>query len=158
VAWQVFEYAERPEAIVSEAARVLEPGGLFCGSVSFLEPVHGRTYFNLSPLILEKLLRQNGFGDISIKPGLNGFALMLWTWLSRCGIPPLRGLAVPIAFLMLAPFAAVLFVVSWFSSRLNIGNGHLARWVSETAPRDFAGHLLFSARKLARPESCTSLS
>lgn len=158
VAWQVLEYAERPDAIIGEASRVLEPGGLLCGSASFLEPVHGRTYFNLSPLSLESLLRRNGFGDIAIKPGLNGFALMLWTWLSRGGVPSLRRLAIPIAFLMLVPLAAVLFVVSWLSWRLGFGAGHFMRWISQTAPLEFAGHLIFSARKLARPEQCTSLS
>ncbi|HYV00682.1 MAG TPA: bifunctional PIG-L family deacetylase/class I SAM-dependent methyltransferase, partial [Pyrinomonadaceae bacterium] len=70
VMWQVMEYAEQPEALIAEASRVLEAGGAFCGSVSFLEPVHGRTYFNLSPLILERLLRKHGFMDVEIKPGL----------------------------------------------------------------------------------------
>lgn len=158
VAWQVLEYAEHPEKVIGEASRVLDAGGLFCGSVSFLEPVHGRTYFNLSPLSLESLLRRNGFGDIAIKPGLSGFALMLWTWLSRCGVPSLRGLAIPIAFLMLAPFAAALFSASWLAWRLGFGTGHLMRWISQTAPLEFAGHLVFSARKLARPEPCTSHS
>ncbi len=101
VAWQVFEYLERPENAIAEAARVLETGGTFCGSVSFLEPVHGRTYFNMSPLILEKLLAQHGFADIEIKPGLNGFALMLWTWLRRSAIPFADRLAIPIAFVLL---------------------------------------------------------
>ena len=96
--WQVMEYAEQPEALIAEASRILETGGAFCGSVSFLEPVHGRTYFNLSPLILERLLRKHGFMDVEIKPGLNGFALMLWTWLCRCGIPFADRVALPLTF------------------------------------------------------------
>jgi SAM-dependent methyltransferase len=144
------EYVENPVQIFAEAARVLEPGGVFCGSVSFLEPVHGRTYFNLSPHILEKLLIRNGFGDVVIQPGLNGFALMLWTALRRCGIPALARLALPLAFLMLAPFAAALYVVSWFSWRVGVGTGHLMRWISQIAPLEFAGHVMFCARKRAR--------
>lgn len=158
VAWQVMEYVDSPRTAFAEATRVLEPGGVFCGSVSFIEPVHGRTYFNLSPLIVEKLLRENGFGDVQLKPGLNGFALTLWTWLSRCGMPSLRGMAIPITFLMLVPFAAALFCTSWLSWHVGIGNGHFMRWISQTAPLEFAGHVMFSARKLARPKSCTSHS
>jgi glycosyltransferase involved in cell wall biosynthesis/LmbE family N-acetylglucosaminyl deacetylase len=156
VAWQLMEYVDRPEEVIAEAARVLEPGGVFCGSVSFLEPIHGRTYFNISSLLLEKLLRQHGFGDIQVKPGLNGFALMLWTWLRRLGIPLADRVAVPCAFLLLAPLASILFVISWVSYRLGFGAGHYMQWLSQTAPFEFAGHVLFTARKRARPENCTS--
>src|SRR5258706_5638616 len=156
VAWQVFEYLERPEQAIAEAARVLEPGGVFCGSVSFLGPLRGRTYFNLSPLILEKLLAQPGLADIEIIPGLNGFALMLWTWLRRSGVPFADRLAIPAAFALLAPPAAVMFFISWLAQRLGLGGGHLMRWLSRAAPLEFAGHLMFAARKKGRIESCTS--
>jgi SAM-dependent methyltransferase len=149
VAWQVFEYLEQPEKGIAEAARVLETGGVFCGSVSFLEPIHGHTYFNISPLILEKLLAQNGFGDIAIKPGLNGFALMLWTWLRRSGIPFADRLAIPAAFLILAPWAVLIFLISWLAWRVGLGSGHMMRWVSQTSTLEFAGHVVFSARKKA---------
>src|SRR5207253_2768411 len=129
VAWQVLEYVDQPEAVVAEAARVLEPGGVFCGSVSFLEPVHGRTYFNLSPLILERLLARHGFADIEVKPGLNGFALVLWTWLGRTGIPWAGSFAIPLAFLLLAPLAAIIFATSWFRWRLGIGSSHALSWL-----------------------------
>ena len=158
VAWQVFEYLERPEAAIAEAARVLETGGVFCGSVSFLEPVHGRTYFNMSPLVLEKLLTQHGFGDIEIKPGLNGFALMLWTWLRRSAIPYADRLALPIAFLLFALPAALIFFTSWLATQMGFGKGHLMEWLCKKSPLEFAGHLMFTARKTARPETCISPS
>lgn len=150
IAWQVLEYIEQPEVLFAEAARVLEPGGVFCGSVSFLEPVHGRTYFNLSPLILKRLLVRHGFGDIEIKPGLNGFALMLWTWLRRTTIPFAENLAIPLALTLLGPLAALIFLVSWLRSNLGLGSSHAMRWLAETAPLDFAGHVLFVARRKAR--------
>jgi glycosyltransferase involved in cell wall biosynthesis/LmbE family N-acetylglucosaminyl deacetylase/SAM-dependent methyltransferase len=149
VASQVLEYVEQPELVFAEASRVLEPGGAFCGSVSFLEPVHGRTYFNFSPLILEQLLRRHGFADIQIRPGLNGFALMAWTALRRSGIPSAEALAIPVAFLMIAPFAAIIFLLSWLNFSVGFGSGHGMRWLSERAPLDFAGHLIFVARKKA---------
>jgi SAM-dependent methyltransferase len=156
VAWQVFEYLECPEEAIAEAARALEPGGVFCGSVSFLEPVHGRTYFNMSPLILEKLLGRHGFADIEIKPGLNGFALMLWTWLRRSAIPFADRLAIPLAFAMVAPPAALMFFGSWLAQRLGFGGGHMMEWLSKKATLEFAGHVMFSARKKARTQTCTS--
>ncbi len=148
-AWQVFEYLERPEKAIAEAARVLEPGGVFCGSVSFLEPVHGRTYFNMSPLILEKLLTQHGFADIQVKPGLNGFSLMLWTWLRRSGIPFADRLAIPAALFMLAPLSALIFLGSWLARLIGLGGGHMMDWLTKKAPLEFAGHVMFSARKKA---------
>jgi SAM-dependent methyltransferase len=158
VAWQVFEYVERPDVLVAEVARVVEPGGVFCGSVSFLEPVHGQTYFGLSPLILRRLLAQAGFDDIEIKPGLNGLALLLWTWLSRSGIPFAAKFAVPFAFVALVPFAAMMFFMSWLHWRLGGGSGHTMRWLSENAPLEFAGHVMFVARSTGREPSRTLLS
>jgi LmbE family N-acetylglucosaminyl deacetylase/SAM-dependent methyltransferase len=150
VAWQVFEYVEQPEHLVAEVARVVEPGGVFCGSVSFLEPVHGHTYFNLSPLILKRLLARHGFGDIEVKPGLNGIALVLWTWLSRSGIPFAANCAIPLAVVALVPLAAILFFASWLRRQLVGGSGHTMRWLTETGPLEFAGHVMFVARKTAR--------
>ena len=150
VAWQMVEYLQQPEQLFAEAARVIEPGGVFCGSVSFLEPVHGQTYFNLSPLALRHLLTRHGFADVEVKPGLNGFALLLWTWLSRSGIPSAARLAIPIAFCMLAPLAGVIFLVSWLHWRFARGSGHAIRWLSETAPLEFAGHVMFAARQTSR--------
>ena len=158
IAWQVLEYSDRPEQVLAEAARVLEEGGVFCGSVLFLEPVHGRTYYNVSPLILEKVLRQNGFADIEIKPGLNGFALMLWTWLGRLGVPGAQLLAIPAAFLTIVPLAALLFCLSWLSRLMGIGTGNLMHWLSRVAPLEIAGHIMFRARKKANIQNCTSLS
>jgi glycosyltransferase involved in cell wall biosynthesis/LmbE family N-acetylglucosaminyl deacetylase/SAM-dependent methyltransferase len=158
VAWQVFEYLDRPEAVMAEAARVLEVGGVFCGSVSFLEPVHGRTYFNMSPLILKELLARHGFADIEIKAGLNGFALMLWTWLRRSRLPLADHVAIPAAFALFAPLSAVMFFVSWLAQRCGWGSGHTMRWISQVSPLEFAGHVMFTARKKARADSCTSVS
>jgi SAM-dependent methyltransferase/LmbE family N-acetylglucosaminyl deacetylase len=150
VAWQILEYVDQPELVFAEASRVLEPGGVFCGSVSFLEPVHGRTYFNLSPHILERLLRRNGFADVEIKPGLNGFALTLWTWLGSTGIPSAESLAIALSLVLLGPLAGIIFFVSWLRWRVRVGSSHTMRWLTQTAPLDFAGHLMFVARKKAR--------
>ena len=103
-----------------------------------------------SPLILERLLRRNGFADVEIKPGLNGFVLLLWTWLRRSGIPYANRLAVPLALATLGPIALLIFVAGWVRLSLGLGDGHTMRWLTQTAPLEFAGHVLFSARKKAR--------
>jgi SAM-dependent methyltransferase len=155
IAWQVMEYVESPEEVIREAFRTLEPGGVFCGSVSFLEPVHGRTLYGISPLLLEQLLRKQGFVDINIRPGLCGFALMLWTWLRRLIAPSAGALAIPLTAAWLLPLAALRFLVSWVGSLVGLGGGHAMRWLTKTAPLEFAGHVIFTARKPARREPCT---
>jgi SAM-dependent methyltransferase len=148
VAWQVMEYVEQPEQVFAEAARVLAAGGVFCGSVSFLEPVHGRSYYGISPLLLERLLDKHGFADISIKPGVCGFALQTWTWLRRLGGPAWGRIAFPLAGALAAPTLCARFFASWCWTRFGRGSGHGMRWVIEKEPLEFAGHVLFAARKI----------
>jgi glycosyltransferase involved in cell wall biosynthesis/LmbE family N-acetylglucosaminyl deacetylase len=79
VAWQVLKYVEDPQKVFAEAARVLEPGGIFCGSVSFSGPIHNRTHFDLNATSLETLLRKSGFGDIKITQfGLGESRFVRW--------------------------------------------------------------------------------
>jgi glycosyltransferase involved in cell wall biosynthesis/LmbE family N-acetylglucosaminyl deacetylase len=156
VAWQVMEYVERPAEVVAEAFRVLEPGGVFVGSVSFLEPVHGKTLYGISPLLMEQLLRAQGFKDVQIRPGLSGFALMLWTWLRRLLGPAGGALAIPLTAAWMLPLAGARFLASWAAWRLGKGTGHGMIWLTETAPLEFAGHVGFIARKPAPRHYCTS--
>ena len=148
IAWQVMEYVEQPEQVFAEAARVLALGGVFCGSVSFLEPLHGRTYYGMSSLILERLLHKHGFGDISIKPGVSGFALQTWTWLRRMGGPAFGRIAFPLAAALTGPSLCARFFVSWFWTKFGKGSGHGMRWVLDKEPLEFAGHIMFAARKI----------
>lgn len=158
VASQMMEYAEQPAQVFAEAARVLQPGGVFCGSLSFLEPLHGKSYYNLSVHALRQLLNQHGFQDVLIKPGLSGFALIQWTWLRRLAGERWGKLAIPLTAIWLVPLSFMRYWVSWVAWRLGRGTGHGMRWISEIAPLEFAGHILFVARKAARNLSCTSLS
>ncbi len=147
VAWQVMEYAPKLETVISEAMRVLENGGVFCGSVSFLEPLHGRTYWGISPLGLRMLLDEYGFKDVQIIPGLSGFSLMLWTFLRRFAGAWAGRFALPLAAAMLIPLAATRFLASWLAYKLGLGTGHGMRWITQQAPLEFAGQIVFVARK-----------
>ncbi len=153
VAWQVMEYLPKIESAVREAWRVLETGGVFCGSVSFLEPVHGRTYGGVSPLGLRSLLEHGGFKDIQVLPGLCGFSLMAWTWLRRLLGPWAGRFALPFMAGILAPAMAIRFLISWLACRIGLGTGHGMRWVAQQAPLEFAGQLVFIARKSAQRDA-----
>lgn len=155
VAWQVLEYARDPQRIFAGAAELLEPGGVFCGSVSFLEPLHGHSYYNLSHLALKDLLSRHGFADVEVRPGLSGFALLLWTWLRRSAGAGWARLALPVVRLCFLAPAGLIFLLSWLSWRLGMGTGHHMRWLAITAPLEFAGHLMFVARKRGRSNHCT---
>jgi len=84
--------------------------------------------------------------------------LVLWTWLSRSGIPFAANLAIPLTLVAFAPLAAIMFFASWFHWRVGRGSGHTMRWLTETAPLEFAGHVMFAARKTRRSQSGAWLS
>jgi hypothetical protein len=58
--------------------------------------------------------------------------------------------ALPLAAAVLLPLMALRFLISWIAYRLGLGAGHGMRWVAKDAPLEFAGQLVFVARKAAR--------
>jgi ubiquinone/menaquinone biosynthesis C-methylase UbiE len=71
----VFEHLAFPHLAACEIARVLKPGGLFLGNVSFLEPWHDNSYFHMTPLGVVQLLRHSDVSIDCIWPerGYSGF-------------------------------------------------------------------------------------
>ncbi|MCL2612324.1 MAG: class I SAM-dependent methyltransferase [Nocardioidaceae bacterium] len=69
---QVLEHVRHPDQAIGEIGRVLRPGGVFAGSVSFLEPYHAMSIFNWTPYGLVTVLRDHGFGEIELRPGIDG--------------------------------------------------------------------------------------
>jgi len=65
----VFEHLACPVLAVQEVRRVLKPGGLFLGNVSFLEPWHDHSYFHMSPLGAAELMFAGGLEVRSLWPG-----------------------------------------------------------------------------------------
>ena len=76
IAMQVMEHLRDPHEALREINRVLEKGGKFVGSVSFLEPYHHESYFHFSPLGLKHILNQCGFDDRVLAPGEDGLFMV----------------------------------------------------------------------------------
>jgi SAM-dependent methyltransferase len=64
----VLEHVRNPYLVVQEVARVLRPGGVFAGTVAFLEPFHLESLFHHSAYASWSVLRDAGFVDIEIAP------------------------------------------------------------------------------------------
>lgn len=65
----VLEHIRYPAVMLSEVLRVLELGGLFIGSVAFLEPYHASSYYHYTHLGLFEVLSNAGFFVRHIAPG-----------------------------------------------------------------------------------------
>ena len=83
---QVLEHVEHPHELVSEAARVLRPGGHLAGSTSQLEAIHSRSIFNWTPYGLMRVAEDAGLEVIEMRPVIDGFTLVAWRAL---GLPAL---------------------------------------------------------------------
>lgn len=73
---QVFEHVRHPQPLLSEAYRVLKPGGIFVGSTSHLEPFHSRSFWNYTPYGFCVLLREAGFHSVQVRPGIDSLTLI----------------------------------------------------------------------------------
>jgi SAM-dependent methyltransferase len=81
----VLQYVPFPAAMMSEAYRVLRPGGMIFGTAGFMEPFDGSSFFMPTRLGIVHLLHQSGFKVLRVAPD------RWWTGLvamSRMGLFP----------------------------------------------------------------------
>ena len=64
----VIQYVQFPFAMVREANRVLKPSGKLIGTVAFLEPSHGTSFYHYSHLGTYNLLKHGGFEVEKVAP------------------------------------------------------------------------------------------
>ncbi len=74
---QVLEHVRYPDALVTDALRVLKPGGHFVGSVSYLEPYHSYSIFNFTPYGIVRVFSDAGFELKEIRPETDTTSLVL---------------------------------------------------------------------------------
>lgn len=76
----VLEHLHTPWRACSEVRRVLNPGGIFAGTVAFLEPFHGNSYFHMTHLGVQRLLEGAGFEVLRVFPGWHVLQALLPLW------------------------------------------------------------------------------
>lgn len=64
----VFEHIPHPLLMAQEAFRVIQPGGLFIGTVAFLEPFHSNSFYHHSHLGIYHTLHAAGFTVQALAP------------------------------------------------------------------------------------------
>lgn len=90
---EVLEHCPQPEIVLKETFRILKHGGGFFFTVPFLWNLHEipNDEFRYTPFSLERLLKEAGFIDITIKPhgGWHAsLAQMLGLWIKRAPMNP----------------------------------------------------------------------
>lgn len=80
---QVLEHVRHPDALIADVFRVMKCGGIFIGSVSYLEPYHSYSIFNYTPYGISEVINSGGLKLIEIRPETDALMLIIRQLLNR---------------------------------------------------------------------------
>lgn len=135
----VLEHIRYPFIMAREAARVLKPGGVFLGTVAFLEPFHQNSFYHHTHLGTCNTLVYAGFELERIAPSREWDVLAAQ---SRMGLFP--KMPRPLSAVIIGPLRALHRLWWWLGSFVNPKANETAR------VRDHTGAFAFVARKPRR--------
>ena len=128
---QVLEHVRSPDALITDAFRVLKPGGSFIGSVSYLEPYHSYSIFNFTPYGIVRVFNDSGFDLKEIRPETDAAALIIRQLVNR--------------YQLFSPLWKYNFLYVILEILATISNlGHRERNFLKI---QFSGHLVFLAKR-----------
>jgi len=132
----VLQYVRYPFVMMREAQRVLKPGGKFIGTVAFLEPSHGTSFYHHSHLGTYNSLQSGGFTVEQVAPSEEWSVLVALASMGLFhGLP--RGISQAIVFPL-----QLLHKLWWQVAGLVMG-----RNLNELRIRHFTGSFTFIAIK-----------
>jgi ubiquinone/menaquinone biosynthesis C-methylase UbiE len=132
----VLQYIRYPFVAMREAYRVLKPGGRIIGTVAFLEPSHGRSYYHHTNLGTFNSLYQAGFKIDILAPSQE------WTVfkaLAHMGL--FHGMPKSVSEIIVLPLESLHKLWWWAGSQLT------HRDLEEVRTRNFTGSYTFIATK-----------
>ncbi len=132
----VLQYLRYPLVMMREAHRVLKPNGKIIGTVAFLEPSHGTSFYHHSHLGTYNSLQYGGFKVEHLAPSKEWSVLIA---LANMGL--FHGMPRPIAQALITPLQ--IFHKFWWQ----LGGLISRRNVEQTRIRHFTGSFTFIASK-----------